>query len=161
MKETYNVTDLLIGKLVTITNGWQGIAQVSEEGPYIFVKKENGLYEEVFTENEYEQYNKEENNSVNFPSTSTGGRQYKLSTNLRKNKFGKTYVHGTSDTILNYLTEEEKEQLNSQEKVHFSISKTRVLQIYSTMLQQNALKEEQLKVMEQEVEKNYQKTKRK
>lgn len=153
MKESYRVSDLLIGELVTTTNGWQSLFYTVAEGPYIFYKKENGLYSEVFTEMEYDQYETEQ--SFNKPSSSITGREYKLSKNSEENKFGKTYLHQTNDSIKNYLTEEELEQNDE----NYSISKERVLKIYSVMLKQKALKDATNQKSEEEAKKAYQKSK--
>lgn len=151
MKESYRVSDLLIGELVTTTNGWQNLFYTATEGPYIFYKKENGSYVEVFTEKEYNQYETEQ--SFNKPSVSTSGREYKLSNNSEKNEFGKTYLRQTNDSIKNYLTEEELDDEN------YSISKERLLKLYSSMLKQTALRDATNQKSEEEAEKAYQKSK--
>lgn len=98
MQETYNISDLIIGELVTISNlgGSYGTIETTE-GPFIFNKK-GEKYSEIFTEEEYGLGPK--------PSIATGGRNYKVSNNVETNTFGKTYIKKT-DEVRNYLTEEE------------------------------------------------------
>ena len=128
MQEAYEVKDLLIGELVTVTNGWMGTPHTSVEGPFIFFQKESGKYAEIFTEEEY---------GMNAPSNSTIQDLYKLSLNNEENKFGKTYVRPTLYTITQYLTEEERQQFTNGQ-VNFSINKKRI-SIFASALKKNVL----------------------
>ena len=105
MFDQYRIDSLMIGNRITIYNvgGYTGVTNITD-GPYIFYKlpTEEGKkqkYMEIFTE-----------------------EVYKLTPNVEKQKFGKTYVT-KFDNIKNYLTNDEIEKE--------SVSKARLLDIYN------------------------------
>lgn len=159
MQETYNIGDLIIGELVTISSmgGFYGTMEMTE-GPFIFNKK-GEKYSEIFTEEEYGLGPK--------PSSATGGRNYKVSNNIESNTFGKTYIKQTDD-IKNYLTKEElsnynkilKEMINDgmeteEVSVNFDLTKKRLLEIYNQIKEKQIIEKIQRENEEQELEKKY------
>lgn len=140
MLESYTINDLLIGKLVTVSNqGWMHGPSFIYEGPYIFYRTGDEKYVEVFTETEY---------SYRRPSVATTRKNYKVSHDVEKNEFGKTYVEPT-DSILNYLTDEEKATIANNPNA--SLGKKRIVEIYKLMIVKNAEHEKQV----EEVERQY------
>lgn len=148
MQETYNVKELIIGELVTISNlgGFYGVIETTE-GPFIFNKK-GKKYSEIFTEEEYGLGLK--------PSVSTGGRNYKISNNLETNEFGKTYIKPTEE-ITNYLTEEEHQnyEISIAEKSEFYLTKKRLLEIYNQMKEKQAIEKFKRENEEHELERQF------
>lgn len=139
MLESYTIKDLLIGKLVTVTNqGWIHGPNTVYEGPYIFYQTKVGKYIEVFTETEY---------TYCRPSTATTRKDYKVSQNVEQNEFGKTYIDPT-DSILNYLTEEELSMLKKSPNA--SLSKKRIVEIYKATIVKNAEYEKQVEELEKQ-----------
>lgn len=178
MLENYNIEDLIIGELVTTSNlgGFYGTLTMTE-GPFIFNKK-GEKYSEIFTEEEYGLGPK--------PSVSTGGRNYKVSDNVEANKFGKTYIKET-DSILNYLTEEELLAFNAAKRdnhvineqirkinierrkngeqvlipdnaLKFLLTKKRLLEIYNSVKEKQTIQKIRRENEEQQLEKQYTKT---
>lgn len=139
MLENYTINDLLIGKLVTVTNqGWSHGPSLTYEGPYIFYRISDNKYVEIFTETEY---------SYNRPSTATTRKNYKVSKNIEKNEFGKTYIEPT-ENILSYLTDEELK--NYSNNINTTLSKKRILEIYRNMTVRNIETEKQLEILEKQ-----------
>lgn len=139
MLESYTIKDLLIGKLVTVTNqGWIHGPNMIYEGPYIFYQTKVGKYIEVFTETEY---------SYCRPSIATTRKDYKVSQNVEQNEFGKTYIEPT-DSILNYLTEEELIMLKKSPNA--SLNKKRIVEIYKDTIVKNAECDKQVEELEKQ-----------
>lgn len=127
MLENYTIQNLLIGKLVTVSNqGWLHGPNFIYEGPYIFYRIDENKYMEVFTETEY---------SYCRPSTATTRKNYKVSHDVEKNEFGKTYIE-PMDSILNYLTEQE--QIKLLKNPNATIGKKRIVTIYKMMIAKQA-----------------------
>lgn len=140
MLESYTISDLLIGKLVTVSNqGWMHGPNLIYEGPYIFYRTNDNKYTEVFTETEY---------SYNRPSIATTRKNYKVSNNVEANEFGKTYIEPT-ESILDYLTDEEKEIISKNPNA--TLGKKRIVEIYRSM----SIKSAEHDKLVEEAEKQY------